>query len=147
MATYNWQQSDWPNFRFQLGKVEKSLLLFSEKQGRVSGILEALPEQVRQDTVVNMLLAEAIKTSEIEGAYPNREDVLSSIRKNLGLHINATFIKDKSAAGLGELMIDVRNTYNQPLSKEKLFEWHQMLLGTNKKMAVGVWRSHQSEIL
>lgn len=143
MATYNWQQSDWPDFRFQLEKEEKSLLLFSEKQGRVSGILEALPEQVRQDTVVNMLLAEAIKTSEIEGEYPNREDVLSSIRKNLGLHINATFIKDKSAAGLGELMIDVRNTSNQPLSKEKLFEWHQMLLGTNKKMAVGIWRSHE----
>ena len=119
------------------------LLNFSEKVGRVTGILEALPEETKQDVVVEIILAEAIKTSEIEGEFPNREDVLSSIRKNLGLHTSLEHIKDKSAVGLGELMIDVRKTFKEPLSKEKLFAWHQMLLGQSKKIEVGKWRTHE----
>jgi len=143
MARYNWQQNDWPQFKFSLDSVEDDLLIFSEKVGRVSGILEALPEETKQDVIVDIILAEAIKTSEIEGEYPSRKDVLSSIRKNLGLHHSSEHIKDKSAAGLGELMIDVRKTYKEPLSEAKLFAWHKMLLRENKKMEVGLWRTHE----
>ncbi len=140
---YNWQQKDWPNFRFSIHGVEDVLLIFAEKVGRVSGILESLPEEIKQETIVDIILTEAIKTSEIEGEYPNRKDVLSSIRKNLGLHHSPEFIKDKSAAGLGELMIDVRHSFREPLTKEKLFAWHKMLLGENKKIAAGRWRTHE----
>lgn len=143
MTFYNWQQKDWPQFRFSLENVEDTLLLFSEKVGRVSGILEALPEETRQETIIDIILAEAIKTSEIEGEYPNRNDVLSSIRKNLGLHVDSQYIKDRSADGLGELMIDVRKTFTEPLTEEKLFAWHRMLLGENKKISVGKWRTHK----
>jgi Fic family protein len=140
---YNWQQPDWPNFKYTTAGVEDMLLEFSEKAGRVSGILEALPEESRQGTMVEIILAEAMKTSEIEGEHPNRKDVLSSIRKNLGLHETTAFIKDKSAAGLGELMIDVRKTYAETLTTEKLFAWHQMLLGSTTRVLVGGWRTHE----
>lgn len=143
MAKYNWQQPDWPQFKYSLQGVEDMLLSFSEKVGRVSGILEALPEETQQDVVVDIMLAEAIKTSEIEGEFPNRKDVLSSIRKNLGLHTGPEHIKDKSAIGLGELMIDVRNTFREPLTQEKLFAWHRMLLGENNRIEVGNWRTHE----
>jgi Fic family protein len=143
MATYNWQQKDWPQFRYSLENVEGELLLFSEKMGRVSGMLEGLPETTRQDVVVDIILAEAIKTSEIEGEFPNRKDVLSSIRKNLGLHVSPEHIRDKSAAGLGELMIDVRNTFKEPLTEEKLFAWHGLLMGENTQIEVGQWRTHE----
>jgi Fic family protein len=141
--TYNWQQKDWPNFKFSLDGVEGELLAFSEKVGRVSGILEALPEETKQDIIVEIILAEAIKTSEIEGEFPNRKDVLSSIRKNLGLHHSPEHIKDKSAAGLGELMIDVRKTFKEPLTEDKLFAWHKMLLRQNDRVAIGEWRTHE----
>lgn len=49
MAIYNWQLPDWPHFRYTLNSVEDILLRFSEKLGRVSGILEALPADVQQD--------------------------------------------------------------------------------------------------
>lgn len=143
MTTYNWQQSNWPQFSFSLEKVEDDLLVFSEKVGRVSGVLEAFSEETRMEAIVDIILAEAIKTSEIEGEYPNRKEVLSSIRKNLGLHGSVEYIKDKSAAGLGELMIDVRKTVKEPLTEKKLFAWHKMLLGENKNIAVGCWRSHE----
>src|SRR5579872_1774493 len=143
MATYNWQQEDWPHFVFSLQNVEDMLLTFSEKVGRVSGILEGLPDETRQEVTVDIILAEAIKTSEIEGEYPNQKDVLSSIRKNLGLHHSPEHIKDKSALGLGKLMIDVRKTYKEPLREQKLLVWHKMLLGQNTKMEVGQWRTHK----
>jgi Fic family protein len=144
MASYNWQQKDWPNFRFSLAAVEGELLLFAEKLGRVSGILEALPQATQQETMIDMMLAEAIKTSEIEGEYPNRKDVLSSIRKNLGLQQKKEFIKDKSAAGLGELMTAIRKTCNEPLTIAQLLAWHTLLLGSNKKINAGVWRKHKA---
>lgn len=143
MTIYNWQQADWPQFRFSLKNVEDELLHFAEKAGRVTGILEALPEETRMEALVDIILTEAIKTSEIEGEYPNRTDVLSSIRKNLGLHGSVGYIKDRSAAGLGELMIDVRNSYKESLTDEKLFAWHKMLLGENKHIEAGKWRTHE----
>lgn len=142
MAMYNWQQRDWPQFKFSLSEVEDSLHAFAEKVGRVSGILDALPEETQQDVIVDIILAEAIKTSEIEGEFPSRKDVLSSIRMNLGLHYSAERIKDKSAADLGKLMIDVRNTFKEPLTDKKLFEWHKLLLGDAKRITVGQWRKH-----
>lgn len=143
MATYNWQQNDWPHFKFSLESVEDDLHIFSEKVGRVSGILEGLPEETKQDVIVDIILAEAIKTSEIEGEYPKRKDVLSSIRKNLGLHHSPDHIKDKSAAGLGELMIDVRKTYREPLTEAKLLAWHKLLFRENNKIESGQWRTHE----
>jgi Fic family protein len=143
MATYNWQQKEWPHFKFSLDSMEDDLLMFAEKLGRVSGILEGLPEETKQDIIVDIMLAEAIKTSEIEGEYPSRKDVLSSIRKNLGLHYSHAHIKDKSAAGLGELMIDVRKTFKEPLTEATLFVWHKMLLRENKTMAAGQWGVHK----
>jgi Fic family protein len=143
MAIYNWQQPDWPHFQFSLEEIEDELLAFSEKTGRVSGMLEGLPEDARQDVVVDIILVEAIKTSAIEGEYPNRQDVLSSIRKNLGLHASVGHIRDRSAAGLGELMIDARRSFKEPLSKQRLFTWHKMLFGENKKIEAGHWRTHE----
>lgn len=147
MATYNWQQNDWPFFRYSLEEVEDDLLLFSEKVGRVSGILEALPENSRTEAIIDIILTEAIKTSEIEGEYPNRTDVLSSIRKNLGIHGSVEHIKDKSAEGLGKLMIDVRKTFNEPLTEEVLFTWHKMLMSEANKIEVGRWRTHEDPML
>lgn len=143
MKTYNWQQNDWPEFKYTLETIEDELHLFAEKVGRVSGILDTLPEETRLAAQIDIILAEAIKTSEIEGEYPNRKEVLSSIRKNLGLHDSVEYIKDASAAGLGELMIDVRNSFQEALTKEKLFDWHKMLLSGNMRIIAGQWREHE----
>lgn len=39
-------------------------------------------------------------------------------------------------------MIDVRNTWSVPLTREKLFDWHRMLFGNHSNMKVGQWRTH-----
>jgi Fic family protein len=143
MMRYNWQQKDWPHFTYKLMGAEDNLFSFAEKTGHITGIVKALPEETQLQAVIDMMVSEAIKTSEIEGEYLSRKDVLSSIRKNLGLTSSPEYIQDKRADGIGLLMIDVRNTYKDDLTKEKLFAWHSMLLPVSKGIEVGKWRTHE----
>lgn len=143
MEKYNWQQDDWPDFKFSLETVDSQLFQLAEMMGRVSGYWEALPEGMQQEAVIHMMVAEAVKTSEIEGEFVSRKDVLSSIRKNLGLLLQTDEIKDKRAAGVAELMVDVRKSFEEPLSEEMLFRWHNMLLGDKYGLQVGRWRTHE----
>jgi len=143
MRQYNWQQTDWPHFTYSLSGLEDKLFTFAEKVGRISGILESLPEDIQQETLINLMLEEAVKTSEIEGEFVSRQDVLSSIRKNLGLHVSPSVIKDPKAEGVGELMIDVRKSFKKPLTRQVLFRWHRMLFGDSDKIMVGKWRTHE----
>lgn len=139
---YNWQQKDWPYFRFELGKLEDRLYAFAEKLGRMSGVLKALPKEDQAQTQINILVDEAIKTSEIEGEYISRKDVASSIRHNLGINIDAKIVEDKRAKGMADLMIDIQNSYAEPLMGQKLFDWHTMIFPGPSKINIGTWRTH-----
>jgi Fic family protein len=111
--------------------------------GRVSGLLDALPEEAQAETTIDMMVSEAMKTSEIEGEYLNRPDVVSSIRKNLGVSQKSPQTKDKKAEGIAELMVDVRNSYAEKLTKEKLFSWHEMVMKGTRRIKAGSWRAHK----
>lgn len=140
---YNWQQQDWPVFKYNLTEVEDLLFAFAEEAGHVGGIFKTLPEAMQNEAVLNLMVWEAIKTSEIEGEYLSRPDVVSSIRNNLGLNEMPETIKDKKAQGAGELMVDVRKTFELPLTKETLFSWHEILMGHNNSIKIGAWRIHE----
>ncbi|HUB60812.1 MAG TPA: Fic family protein [Puia sp.] len=142
MNRYNWQQRDWPKFEYTTEEVDSESFLFAEKLGKVTGILSALPESTQIETVLETMVSEAIKTSEIEGEYLSRKDVMSSIRNNLGLNTHLEKVRDKKAQGIGELIIDVRNTFAEQLSREKLFVWHAMLLKDSTQVKTGAWRDH-----
>ena len=136
---YNWQHKNWPEFKFDSSSIDNELMKFMLKAGELKGIISALPESISTETIIQIMVSEAIKTSEIEGEIINRIDVMSSIRKNLGLHISQE-PKDKNAIGLSKLLIDVRNTYKQPLTEMKILEWHKLLMGNNKRINAGQWR-------
>ena len=140
---YNWQKSGWPHFKYSLEKIEDILFAFAEETGHVTGLLKGMPKNEEIEAIINMMVSEAIKTSEIEGEFLSRHDVASSIRNKLGLDKIPQKIKDKKAQGAGELIFAVRNTFLQTLTKEMLFGWHTMLLNQNKRITVGKWRFHK----
>ena len=142
---YNWQQPDWPAFKYDLAVVQDLLLLLAEKMGQVSGILKGLPDDIQTEAMVDWMVSEALKTSEIEAEYLSRQDVMSSIRNNLGLNRSLEKVQDGRAQGVADLLVDVRETFAEPLTQEKLFTWHRMLLGYQagaQKVSVGQWRQH-----
>lgn len=140
---YNWQLKDWPNFQYQTTDVEDSLFDFAQRTGRISGVLEGLSETEQTEAMINLMVSEAIKTSEIEGEYLSRNDVMSSIRRNLGLNPELPLTKNKRAEGVAELMLAVRNDFSKPLSTRTLFEWHTMLMKGNTQIQIGQWRTHE----
>lgn len=140
---YNWQQADWPEFTYILGEVESLLFEFTERVGRVSGLLEGLPEGIKTDTMLDILVSEAIKTSEIEGEFLSRRDVMSSIRNQLNLNPTQESIGDQRAKGIGQLITAVRKDYTKKLTKKMLLDWHNMLMQGNRRIAIGKWRTHE----
>ena len=140
--TYIWQRKDWPDFSCDLSSLEASLSLFSERMGRARGLLEGLSEDEQTASVIDMMVAEAVKTSEIEGEMISRGDVMSSIKNNLGLNSTPQQVQDSRAEGVAELMLDVRKSFAEPLSEEKILAWHEMLMKGNRMVRVGAWRAH-----
>jgi Fic family protein len=139
--TYNWQQSDWPEFRYNLSSIEDALFALAERTGHASGLLKGLPADTQVEAAIGMMVVEAIKTSAIEGELLSRNDVMSSIRKNLGLETGPPS-GDKRAQGAAELMIAVRNNFETPLSDHLLFEWHRMIMAGHRHIVAGQWRTH-----
>jgi len=139
--SYNWQQKDWPRFRFKQEGFEDLLFQFAEDSGKVSGVLQGLSAVDQLEAVIFNRVLEAMKTSEIEGEYLSRQDVMSSIRNHLGLNSILELVKDQKAAGVSELMINARETYAEKLDATMLFNWHRMLMKGNATIKVAVWRS------
>ncbi|CAM4279771.1 DUF4172 domain-containing protein [Gillisia limnaea] len=51
---------------------------FQKKQEKINGILESLPKVIKTETFIELLISEAIKTSEIEGEYLSRKGCLAN---------------------------------------------------------------------
>ena len=143
LMTYNWQQSDWPHFKYDRSGIEDTLFSFAERAGRVGGLLKGFSENIRTVTIIGIMVAEALKTSQIEGEYLSRIDVISSIQINMGLVPERQQVRDKRAQGAAELMLDIRESYGQKLTKTKLFSWHNMIMKGSRATKVGAWRTHE----
>ncbi|MCB9285326.1 MAG: Fic family protein [Lewinellaceae bacterium] len=141
---YNWQLQDWPAFQYNLDDLQEATSRFSESLGHVSGILKALPKGPQTQSVIDMMVVEAIKTSAIEGETLSRQDVLSSIRNNLGLNTAPEQVRDKRASGAARLMVNVRETFAEPLREETLFAWHEMIMEGSRDIHAGQWRTHEA---
>ena len=138
---YNWQQKNWTDFKYNLSDIEALLYQFVEQQGRISGMMNALSEPLQQQSIIDLMVIEAVKNFEIEGEYLSREEVLSSIRNGLGFNRTPERIKDKRAEGVTRLMIDVRTHFVAPLNEAMLFSWHQMMMESYRNITKGAYRS------
>ena len=143
LMPYNWQQSDWPNFTYEVGEIEGDLITFADKAGQITGMLKGLSETDRIEAMIQSMLAEAMKTSQIEGEYIHRQDVLSSIRNQLGLNDPLQRVRDRASEGAAELMIAVRESWEKPLTETMLFSWHETVLKGSHRIALGKWRTHK----
>src|SRR4051812_23808206 len=120
---YNWQQSDWPKFRYDPTAFQPDLYRYAEATGRLAGSFPHLSPEMQEQAILELMVAEAVKTSAIEGEFLERGDVMSSIRNNLNLNNPPVLVKDARAHGIAALMVDVRRSYAEPLTKKKFLAW------------------------
>lgn len=82
----------------------------------------------QNETLIELMVSEAIKTYEIEGEFLSRQEVMSFIKKNLSVHDQfPRQIEDHRVKGIAQLMVAIRETYNRPISEEML---HSVILHT-----------------
>jgi len=136
---YNWQYKDWPNFTYSIAHLSAITVEFAREIGLIGGLIMGLNDELKQETLIEILIAEAIKTSEIEGEYMSREDVMSSIKRNLGLNDGNT-VRDKRVAGIAKLMTTIRTDAADKLSLDMIKHWHQLLMEGFPKISGGEWR-------
>ena len=139
---WNWQNQQWPEFTFDPAKLAQLERDYAHRSGLLFGSTKHIAEGDQTILIVELMSDEALKTSEIEGEYLDRESLQSSIRKNLGL--NAPTKKVTPAeAGISEMMVDLYQHFETPLTEELLFEWHRLLCSGRRDLdVVGGYRTH-----
>ncbi|MGE9295587.1 MAG: Fic family protein [Puniceicoccales bacterium] len=139
---WNWQRDDWPNFSYQPEKLEALEKQFLQESGVVIGAYKHLGEGDKDVLKVDLLSTEALKTSEIEGEFLNRESLQSSIRRQFGLHADRRKVSP-AEQGVAEMMVHLYRSFAEPLSHEMLFEWHEQLMNGRRDLKeIGHYRTH-----
>jgi len=103
---------------------------------------------LRDEATLQSLTAEILTSNDIEGESLDRNQVRSSIARRLGLDIGALTPADRNVEGVVEMMLDATQSFNEPLTKARLFDWHAALFPTArsgmKRIAVGAWRKDEN---
>jgi len=139
---------DWPRFHWTWDRLAEPLANVRHRQGRLMGHMEALGFNLRQETVLETLSADVIKSSEIEGEKLDAEQVRSSIGRRLGVDIGGLKPVDRVVEGIVEMALDATRQYDQPLRVERLLTWHASLFPTGRsgmtRIRVGMWRDDRT---
>ena len=144
---WNWQQDDWPNFSYdneRLGSLENE---YTKESGISLGVMRHLSKKDQDELRIKIICNEALKTSEIEGEFLDRDSLQSSICKEFGmgekyLHGN---IKPEEA-GIAMMMKDLYINFNSPLTNETLCAWQDMLFTGRTDLERGKYRTGNDDM-
>ena len=151
MAKYIYQYENWPHFTWDEKQIQVILGKARHLQGKIFGQMGVLGFSVKEETVLNTLTVDVIKSSEIEGERLNYEQVRSSIARRLGIEYAGMVYSDRDVEGVVEMMLDATQNYNKPLDEERLFGWHAALFPTGRsgmhRIDVGCYRTEPMQIV
>lgn len=148
---YIYEHSDWPNFKwndedilFLLGKVRNL-------QGKLVGKMSSLGFELQNDAILETLILDVIKSTEIEGEILSYQQVRYSVAKRLGMNISGLLPSSRDIDGIVDMMFDATHNFNKILTKERLFNWHCSLFPTGRsgmyKILTGQWRNDASDAM
>jgi Fic family protein len=138
---WNWQQPDWPDFRWDERTLVNAEAAFLRGAGVLVGSAKHLDDDTRQQLLVDAMSVEALTTSEIEGEMLNRASVQSSIQRQLGLLSDRRKVQP-AEQGISELMVSLYRGADEVLREDDLFSWHRMIVaGRGDLRDVGRYRT------
>ncbi|PZQ97363.1 MAG: DUF4172 domain-containing protein [Aeromonas media] len=124
-----WQQADWPHFRWQDSEILPRLRQVQRRQGILIGSHSRLGNP---DQTLDTLLANIIASSAIEGERLNAQSVRSSLARRLGSSQTQSYPVSERSEGLAAMMLDAIDNHEQPLTIERLYQWHRWLFPANE---------------
>ncbi len=139
---WNWQQKDWPDFKYDHKALEALETKFIQNSGECFGVFKHISEEEQERLKIDLISEEAFKTSKIEGELLDRDSLQSSIRRQFGLTTDHRRIPP-AEHGISEMMVDVYKNFNKPLSHEILWSWHKMVMNGRRGLKdIGAYRTH-----
>jgi Fic family protein len=137
-----WQDKNFPNFEYDPSLFIEFEQEFYRNTGIIIGVLSHLDDTDLEHLKIEILTQEAISTSIIEGEILKRESVQSSIRKHLGLKTDNRKVQPNEA-GISEMMVDLYLHFDETLTHQMLFQWHEMLMNGRRDIdVIGNYRQH-----
>ena len=148
MTRYIHQHKDWAAFTWDSELLLPKLALVRNKQGALIGQMKALGFDLKQESMLETLTLDVLKSWEIEGAFLEPEQVRSSIARHLGMDISGLVPSDRYVEGVVDMMLDATQNYQNDLTEERLFDWHAALFPTGRsgmfRISVGQWRKDET---
>jgi Fic family protein len=142
---YIWEHENWPALTWDTGHLATLLGEASREQGRLLGRMQDLGFDLRREAQLNTLTEDVVRSSEIEGEKLDSNQVRSSIARRLGMDVGGLVPADRDVEGVVEMMLDATTNFSQPLTSDRLFDWHAALFPTGRsglrKITVGNWRA------
>ncbi len=139
---WNWEKEEWPLFSYNQEALKNLEYRFMQANGIALGAFKHVQNDEKDELLIEILVNEALKTSQIEGEYLDRESIQESIKKNLGLESTKRKLPP-AEFGISEMMVDLYQSYNKPLTHDQLFQWHTMLTNGRRDLAdIGRYRTH-----
>lgn len=146
---YVWQRQTWPTLTFDAQAAAAPLADARKKQGEVEGKARSIGLASAQEIASDVLAAEVLATSAIEGQPLDPAAVRSSVMRRLGLGDAAPH--NRSVDALVEVVDDAASNFKAALDHDRLKRWHSALFpgGTSgiQKIAVGRYREHADPML
>ena len=141
---WNWQQPDWPEFRWNDAALAPLEARFERNAGEQIGSIKHVGDEDRITILIDMMTGEALKTSLIEGELLDRESVQSSLRRQFGLQTDRRRIPP-AESGIAEMMVDLYRSFAEPLTHDTLHRWHSLIANGRTDLAqVGAYRTHET---
>lgn len=144
LTPYVHERPGWPQLVWEDGPLLGLLADVRHRQGRLLGRMEQLGFDLRAEASLSVLTSDVVKSSAIEGEVLDPREVRLSIARRLGLDAAGLPKAGRDVEGVVEMMLDATQSYQLPLTTERLFAWHAALFPTGRsgmtRIAVGTWR-------
>jgi Fic family protein len=148
---YIHERENWYNFIWDNEKILPTLASVRHLQGKLLGHMESLGFDLIERATLESLILDVIDTSKIEGEFLNPELVRSSIARKLGIEGAEFVTTPRNIEGIVDVLLDATQNFDQSLSSERLFGWHNSLFQSGYsgyvKIEVGHFRSAGMKVI
>jgi Fic family protein len=148
---YLHERKNWWRFQYDNEKILNLLGKVRAQQGLMLGRMTSIGFDFQNDAMLTTMSLELVRSSEIEGEFLNFSEVRSSIARRLGINAAGLVPSSRYVEGVVEMLLDATQNYNQSLSDERLFGWHNVLFPTGRsglyEIEVGKYRTGEMQVI
>ncbi|MGA4854470.1 Fic family protein [Acinetobacter haemolyticus] len=140
-----WKKTNWTTFTWKDENILPLTRHIHQKIGILLGQSQHNPE--KEYLTLDNLIANLVSSSAIENETLNVYSLRSSLAKRLGVSLEQPYPSSERSDGLANIMLDALNNFEQNLSIERLFQWHQWLFNETdwmmQRIRIGPLRGYE----